>query len=402
MAEGISSLAEFWEKMNDIQERICSISNLNRAFKKRKSCRMWKHSVSDYYLHMARYNYILHNQLVNGTYKVKPCYCFSICDPKPRDIQAPHLLDGIVQSSTNTNFLHDKLRWVFLDENTACQIAKGTDYARELFKTQLRRYFRKYGRDGVVLKIDIKGYFKSIDGDSLHELNKKYIQDDWVISYLEQWGVKRGEKGLGLGAETNQTESCLALHPVDHFIKTVLACRYYVRYQDDIVIVLRNAQEARLIRARIEQELFRYKLSLNRKKTQIYKLSEWVLFLGFKFTVTKTGKVLMKIKRAKVSRIKRRIRHQARLNILSQDIMTTFACWKANASKGNNYFTIKDTEAYTMEIVREQREMEKRLELSQARLQKLLANFDYLAMMSDVEIPSEETQETQEVQHEVV
>lgn len=354
---------------------------------------MWKSSVSNYFLHMNRYNYILHNQLENNTYQVKPCYCFSICDPKPRDIQAPHLLDGIVQSSTNANFLHDKLRWLFLHENTACQIGKGTDYARELFKTQLRRYFRKYGRSGVILKVDIKGYFRSIDGDALYQLNKKYIQDEWVISYLEKWGVKRGEKGLGLGAETNQTESCLALHPIDHFIKTVLSCKYYVRYQDDIVIILKNYAEARVAREKLAHELSHYKLTLNKKKTQMYQMGSWCPFLGFRFTTTETGKVLMKIQRAKVSRIRRRARHQAHLDISSKDITDSFTCWKSNASKGDNYYIIKRTEAYVMEIVREQRELEKQLEASQSKLEKLMANFDYLAMMSDVDIPSEETKE---------
>ena len=381
--------------MDKIKERICSVHNLDKAFKKRKTCRMWKPSVMDYYLHMNRYNHVLHKQLECGSYKVKPVYCFKICDPKPRDIQAPHLIDGIIQSSTNANYLNDRLRTVFLAENCACQKGKGTDYARELLKEQLRRYYRKYGRDGVVWKIDLKSFFASIDGDALHKINVKYVNNDWVIKFIEQWGVPQGTKGLGLGAETNQTESCLALHPIDTFFKTVMGCKYLVRYQDDIMIVLKNKDEVHRIQACLIEELSKYKLTLNKKKTQIYKLSDWYAFLGFRFTVTETGKVLMKIKEENVKHERRKLIHQARIFLPSDEIANSFTCWKANASKGNNYYTVKKMERFAMQVIQSQREVEKKIESSQALIEKLNATVEYLAMMADVDISQPE--ETKEV-----
>lgn len=372
--------------MDGIRSRICSIYSLNRAFMKRKSGRMWKPSVMDYYLHMNRYNYILNRQLASGTYHAKPRRRFHICDPKPRDIEAPHLVDGIVQSSVNANHLNERLRYVFLQENCACQKGKGTDYARNLFKEQLRRYFRRYGRDGVVLKIDIKSFFASIDGDALHSLNERYIEDGWVVSLVEQWGVPQGGKGLGLGAETNQTESCIALHPIDVFLKTVLGCRYMVRYQDDIMLVLRSRDEAHRVKVRLAEELAEYKLSLNVRKTQTYRLCDWYPFLGFRFTVADSGRVLMKIRRESVSRIRRRAKRQAELDLPSKTVEDSFTCWRANASKGDNRYIIKRTEACIMEIVRNQRELEKQLETALARIERLNATIEYLAMMSDVDI----------------
>ena len=369
-----------------VKARICSIYNLNRAFKKRKSCRMWKPSVMNYYLHMNRYNYVLHRQLMSNTYKVKPCYDFHICDPKPRDIQAPNLIDGIVQSSVNNNYLNEKLRSVFLTENCACQKFKGTDYARELLKEQLRRYFRKHGSEGVVWKIDLKSFFASIDGDSLHQLNLKYIENEWVIRMVEQWGVKQGEKGLGLGAETNQTESCLALHPIDHFLKTVMGCRYIARYQDDIMVILTDKTEARRIQNCLIKELKRYRLNLNRKKTQIYRLRSWYPFLGFMFTLTASGKVLMRINRGNIKRTKRRLKHQIHIQLTAYDIAVSTACWLQNAYKGNNYYIVKRMEDFIMETIKEQREIEKRIETSQALIEKLTATLEYVAMMSDVDI----------------
>ena len=380
--------------MDKIKERICSVHNLDKAFMKRKTCRMWKPSVMDYYLHMNRYNHVLHTQLMADTYEVKPCLCFIICDPHLRAIQAPHLIDGIIQSSTNSNYLNAQLRPVFLRENCACQKNKGTDYARELFKEQLRRYYRKYGTDGVVWKIDLKSFFASIDGDALHILNEKYIGNEWVISFVEKWGVPQGSKGLGLGAETNQTESCLALHPIDTFLRTVMGCKYTARYQDDIMVILRGKDEARRIQTALIEELKKYKLTLNKKKTQIYKLTDWYAFLGFRFTITDSGKVLMKVKKENVKRERRRLRHQRDIMLPASEIAISLQCWTANASKGNNYFIVRRTEDFAMEIIREQREMEKKLETSQSTIEKLNATLEYVAMMADVDISQpEETKE---------
>ena len=144
------------------------------------------------------------------------------------------------------------------------------------------------------------------------------------------------------------------------------------------------------------QQLAEQKLTLNQKKTRIFKLSAWYSFLGFNFTVTETGKVLMRIKAESVSRQRRRCRHQFN-NIPSEDIEISGTCWAANASKGNNYFIVRKTEAYIMEIVREKREQEKKIEASAARVEKLVANQEYIAMMADIDLPEEgERQEVAE------
>ncbi len=382
--------------MDEVKERICSVYSLNRAFLKRKSCRMWKPSVMDYFLHMVRYNSILNKQLMCNSYKVKQCYHFHICDPKPREIEAPHLIDGIIQSSVNNNFLHEKLRPVFIPENSACQIGKGTDYAREVFKEQLRRFYRKYKREGCILKIDLKSFFSSVDGDSLHALNLKYVEHPWVISMIEQWGVPEGKRGLGLGAETNQAESCLALHPIDTFIKTVLSCKYYVRYQDDIIIILRSKEEIERVKSRLITELERYKLKLNSKKTQVYKLGSWCPFLGFRFTITETGKVIMKVKIEGVRRERRKLSHQLKLLIPSDEIEQSFRCWHGCASKGNNYHILQRMEDYAMEVKRVDRKDEMQREIAIAQLSKLNATIEYLALMADVDIsePANNTEVT--------
>lgn len=50
-----------------------------------------------------------------------------------------------------------------------------------------------------------------------------------------------------------------------------------------------------------------------------------------------------------------------------------------------------------MEIVREKREQEKKIEASAARVEKLVANQEYIAMMADIDLPEEgERQEVAE------
>ena len=49
----------------------------------------------------------------------------------------------------------------FINENCACQKKKGTDYARNLIKEKLRKYYRTYGTNaGYIIHIDIKKYLQ--------------------------------------------------------------------------------------------------------------------------------------------------------------------------------------------------------------------------------------------------
>lgn len=98
----------------------------------------------------------------------------------------------------------------------------------------------------------------------------------------------------------------------------------------------------------------------------------------------------MKIKKENVKHERRKLVHQTGIFLSSNEIINSFTCWTANASKGNNYYTIKRMEKFAMQVIQNQREVEKKLEASQATIEKLNATIEYLAMMAGVDISQPE------------
>lgn len=92
----------------------------------------------------------------------------------------------------------------------------------------------------------------------------------------------RKKKELKFGNYTSQTFANIYLNEVDQYIKHELKIKYYARYLDDSVLILRNKQEAKEALQKIKIFLKeKLELELN-DKTQIIKGSQGVNFCGYK------------------------------------------------------------------------------------------------------------------------
>ena len=91
-------------------------------------------------------------------------------------------------------------------------------------------------------------------------------------------------------------------------------------------------------------------LALNVKKTQLFPLKQGINFLGFKFRVTETGKIIKTLKKENVARERRRLRKFKKLvdkGVLSRDhVDKCYTAWKAHASKGNTNKLIRSMDKY--------------------------------------------------------
>ena len=92
----------------------------------------------------------------------------------------------------------------------------------------------------------------------------------------------QGEKGMPIGNYTSQTLANIYLNEVDQYIKHKLKCKYYFRYMDDSIILLKTKNETIEILKKIKTFLKEYlDLELN-SKTQIFKSKQGVNFCGYK------------------------------------------------------------------------------------------------------------------------
>lgn len=345
--------------MDKTIERICNFEELYKAMYKCKKDVMWKDSVAGFVKNGLVNCYKLHDQLKSGSYKIDKYSYFTISEPKVRDIVSTRMKDRVFQRSMCDNYLYTQLTKGLIYDNCACQIDKGTDFAMDRMSCHLQRFFRKHKLDGYVLQCDIANYF----GSTQHEVAKKIVIDrvdnDWVKDHvfkiIDSFGTKESPTmGMGLGSQVTQLVQLAIMDDVDHFIKENLKIKQYIRYMDDFVLIHHDKEYLQECKGLIAAKLSDLGLRLNQKKTQIYPINRGIKFLGFRFMLTDTGKVIRKLNKENISRERRKLRKLKGLvdkGILTKkDVNECYQSWKSHANKGNTYQLVRQMDQFYKEL----------------------------------------------------
>ena len=282
--------------MSDI-EKAYAFENLFKAY---KAARLGKRGTKEeiqFETEISRNLVNLSNALRDGTYRIGGYYSFMIHDPKVRKIHALHFMDRVVQHSLCDNVLAPILERHLIYENAACRLNKGTDFARNILTDNLRRSYHKSGMNFWILKCDIRKYFDNIDHEILKRKLKHVIQDPAVFALLEgiidSYETIPG-KGIPLGNQTSQWFALYYLDGLDRLFKEKHRLKMYVRYMDDIVILSESNETLETALADAEKCIQALGLSFN-GKTQLFPAKNGVMFLGWRFTIHKNGRILKKV-----------------------------------------------------------------------------------------------------------
>lgn len=266
---------------------------------------IWKGTVARFSLHGIEQVQKLADDLADGTYTPRPTVAFSISKPKPRDILAVAYRDRVYQRSLNDNILYPVMTKSFVKENGACQTGRGTDYCMDLMKSNMRRFYINHGRGGFFLQIDVKGYYPSMRHDKVKEMFREKLDDEAygrVADILD--GQYPGDVGYNPGSQMVQIAGISFLNGIDHYIKEKLHIKDYIRVMDDMVLIHESKEYLEYCLEMVTAELERLGLKTNPKKTRIVPLKDGIVFLGFKWFLTETGKVVMLPKRQNVKELK--------------------------------------------------------------------------------------------------
>lgn len=289
-------------------DKICDFKNLYEAHTKCRNGKRNKSEVIRFELDLARNLDILANSLKERTYRMSGYYHFTIYEPKQREIYATSYVDRLVLRCLCDEVLIPILQPRLIYDNVACQKGKGTHFGMDRFSKHLRDYFKKNGNCGYVLKCDITKYFDNIDHQILKKKLRKVIHDQDVYALLshiiDSFGV---EKGLPLGNQTSQWFALFYLDSMDRYIKEYIKVKGYVRYMDDLVLLFKTKAEAQICKGLIAIHVNELKLTLNHK-TQVFPLKNGVEFLGFRYSLSTTGKIVKRIKKQTKQRFKRRVK----------------------------------------------------------------------------------------------
>ena len=282
----------------------------------------------------------------NQTWKNGRPKPIKILYPKRRDGLSISLKDRVYQRSINDNVLYPSIQKSFILDNCACQKGKGIDFARKRLKKHLWKFFCHHGTDGYVLQIDIKGYYPNMRHDAVKAKFKRYLSTDVyeaVCDILDTQYV--GDVGYNPGSQMVQIAGISLLDDLDHYCKERLHVKHYIRYMDDILIIHHSRDELRAILNEIEVQLSKIGFEVHSEKTHITPLSKEFAFLGFKYRITSTGKILMTLNSANVKHERRKLRRMVNLakqgKITKAKVDECFNSWIANASKGNSYKLIQ-------------------------------------------------------------
>ena len=257
--------------------------------------------------------------LIDKVYKPSRGVAHVVSKPVIREIFAAPFIDRIMH-----HWIYNKIAgwWDrhFIYDSYSCREGKGTLMGIERLDLMIRRASKNYAKTTYVVKMDIQGYFMSINRKLLYErvmwgLDLQYKGRENMIEYnllkyaireiifddpvkgarLRGWPAKwrklplnksliYRKKGIGIviGNLTSQLFSNILLDLLDRYIVFDLGYKYYGRYVDDFYIVVTEEQLKGLMAdvVKIRAFLSRIGLKLHPKKFSVQKIERGTDFIG--------------------------------------------------------------------------------------------------------------------------
>ena len=305
----------------------------------KRSCRN-RRAVYEFSLNLNTHIMNILLLLKDRKYKFSRYKIFMIRDPKFRIIMSENIPDKLVNHLVSKYVLLPALESKLIDTNVATRIDKGSGYAFDMFTKYINKL--KYSKKEIyILKIDIKKYFYNIDHEILMKLVRKYIRDkdaleildiiidstneEYVNKVINKLNITDREKaiklkmikdiplyqkgkGLPIGNMTSQILAIFYMNDVDHYIKENLGFKYYIRYMDDLLIIDTDLDKLKKSFDLIVKEIKKLNLDIN-SKSNIYKLSNGISFLGYMFKLNKNNKLIVRYNNKTIRRINRRLKN---------------------------------------------------------------------------------------------
>lgn len=311
----------------------------------------WKPSVKHFTLNGVEETLRMSVALQNGKWKNGAPKPIMIMYPKKREGLSIPFRDRIYQRAINDLVLYPEITRHFILDNCACQKGKGPDFARRRMKQHLWNFYCHYGLDGWVVQTDIRGYYPNMKHDRVKEHFRRYLNDDIYQMVCDVLDTQyTGNTGYNPGSQMVQIAGISLLDPMDHYMKERMHARHYIRYMDDTWLLTHDRDHAEECLAALRSHIEGLGFTLNEKKTRITPLLDEFEFLGFRYRMTETGKVIMTLNSQNVHHERKKLRRMANMvqkGQMSQEKMDEcYLSWKEHASHGNSHHLLQKTDHY--------------------------------------------------------
>lgn len=294
-------------------DEVFSFHNLYEAGK--ECCRgvRWKQSTQNFEQHIFSTTAKLRQAVLSGKWKPKGFKHFTLCERgKLRQIDAPSIQDRQVVKVLTQRVLRPLYMPTMIYDNGACQPDKGLHWCFDRLRNHLRWHFRRHGREGGVLLLDLKGYYPNARHDNIYERHKRLILDDDLRALADKviYTTPTGRDGIGipLGVEASQQEMAAYPSTVDNWIKCQLGVHCMGHYADDYYVIWHDLDELKTMKDKIITKFKETGIPVNEDKCKIIPLSKSFRFCKAKFTLTETGRVVVNVCRDGMKRARRKLR----------------------------------------------------------------------------------------------
>ena len=259
----------------------------------------------------------LYQEILDRRYAIRPSVCFVVTHPVKREIFAADFRDRIVHHLIYY-YINPLFEKHFIFDSYSCRKGKGTSFGVRRVNHFLRACSNNYQKNCWILKLDIEGYFMSMDRSILWDIiysvfsrkRNMYFDTDSILYLLhsvifndptkncivkgdkKDWiGLPQNKslfftqegKGFPIGNLTSQLFGNVYLDGFDHFVRENLGVRWYGRYVDDMVFVDDRKEFLLEIFPKISHYLSQnLGLKIHPKKIYLQPLFNGVTFLGFR------------------------------------------------------------------------------------------------------------------------
>lgn len=367
-------------------EKLADANVLIDSFNKAKKGSIWKYSVQKYEVNLLKNTRQLQKDLLSGNYRQGNFLEFELNERgHNRRIKALGVADRVVQRGLCDEILLPTFRKYLIYDNGASLKNRGIHFSRQRLEKHLHSFYRKHGNNGYILHIDFRKFFDNIPHDKLIAAFDSKFEDKTIMPVLEHMirsfevdisyadhdlsnevfnsleyakipeELKTGErfmgKSMGIGSQISQVAGIYFPSRIDTYCKVVKGCKYYGRYMDDIYIIHQDKEFLKQLLVEVEAEATKLGLFLNKKKTQIDKLSHGFTFLKVKYNLTETGKLIKRPARVNIARQRKKMKKFQHLvaegRMTEKDVKDEFKSWVGGLKRLNSYRTLQSmTELY--------------------------------------------------------
>ena len=254
----------------------------------------------------------LRDRINTRTYQPGKSICFVVTRPRYREVFAASFEDRIVHHYIALR-LEPLFELVFSPRTFNCRKGKGQLYGVKMLEADIKEASNNYTTDCYIMKLDLQGFFMSIDKSMLARMIDKFIVkyykgndiDDLrylcqvVILHCPEKNCERHSpaelwqhlpankslftngdgKGVAIGNLFAQLFANFLLNELDWYIEE-LVIKYHGRYVDDFYCIHKDKQVLLSAVPKIRSKLAELGLSLNPKKFYFQHYTKGVEFTG--------------------------------------------------------------------------------------------------------------------------